>query len=143
MENGLNIEKAYFKECFHWYLYFPEYREEINKKYPLIKEGIEKIGVKRCKQLLYVQKKIRAAIDNLDAYNEQQDDIDAAMREDFKVGEFYPCQYAKIKIQQIYKEFYYKKKAKGSDLTRVFKVKRANKYHKGRATSGYLILDYT
>lgn len=134
----------YFKESFKAYesTINKKEKKEILQHYPLIKRAIDTIGSDRCRKLQYRQKDIIQAIEDIDTYKEQLEQIKSRIRDFFEVGTFVPCDYTKAVIAEIYKECGFAEKPKGSVINRVFETESITKYHKGRVTRGYKILSY-
>lgn len=119
------MEKLNFRDSLRTYLQTnsQKKKEEILQLYPFIKEALDILGEKRCKQLGCEKSKLKNAIANLDDYNQQQEYINNDISDSFTIGKHYSIQNIKRKIQTIYNNHHYDRKATGTSLKRVFNIK--------------------
>jgi len=107
-----------FKECCKQVVEDNYVPEEVAKYYPTIKEGYEKLGIKKLKALGYCSTKIKNELINLEYTNL----INIRIKQLFKSGEFYTAKEVKEKLNQLYKELNINKKAKCTDMEKVLKI---------------------
>lgn len=108
-------------------------REDITKKFPLIKKAYETIGSKKLKSLGYNSFKIKNELKNLD----NQDNINTEITKLFITGNFYSSKDVKVKLANLYIKLGISKKAKATDIEEIFNVKFIKKKINTKTVQGY------
>ena len=127
-------EPGNFKDYCLRYIDCPEQRESIGKRYPLIKEAYEVLGVDRIKALGRNSFKIKKELEILDI----QELIESEIKKIFTEGFYLPSD-TKVILQQIYDNLGVIKKAKATDIEKIFNVKLQSKKSNGKVVKGYFI----
>jgi hypothetical protein len=113
-------------------------KEEIFKKYNWLKEAIDRLGIKKIKELKYVQTNIKRELVKLKS-NSQESKIVKYLQitNKFQNGKFITAKEAKETISKIYKELNVTKTANIKDY---YEVKESQKRIDGEVTKGYIII---
>ena len=110
-------------------------KEQVFKQYPLIKEGYDKLGVKKLKALGYDSYKIKNELHNIDLAENINDHIMKL----FESGKFYSSKDVKVMLNNLYRDLGITKKAKCTDLENVLVINANNKRVDNKLVRGYYI----
>lgn len=123
-----------FKDYCIRYLEEPEEREEIAKRFPIIERTFNILGAKKIKALGCAKARFEQ---ELEAYDNNET-ISEEIRKGFAPGFYIPSD-IKVTLQSIYDNLGVVKKAKATDIEKVFNVKLQSKKSSGKVIKGYFI----
>jgi hypothetical protein len=113
-------------------------KEEIFKKYSWLKDAIDRLGIKKIKELKYVQTNIKRELVKLKSSSQESKIIKyLQITNKFQNGKFITAKEAKETISKIYKELNIIKTANIKDY---YEVKESQKRINGEKVNGYIII---
>jgi hypothetical protein len=124
-----------FKDCCKQAVEDNYIPEEVEKYYPLIKEGYEKLGAKKLKALGYCSTKIKNELYNLDSV----EDINKEILKTFESGKFYSSKDVKLLLFTLYCNLGINKNPKANDLESVYNIRSIRKIISNKQVRGYEI----
>lgn len=134
------VAKLKFMDENPQYTFDIEFRASAFKKYPFLKEAINKLGFAKLGTLNYVQKDIKAELVRSSSDSEGIKIAKVAKLLGFSNGEFIPSSKLKNRIGEIYTELGIKRTPKAADIDNWFEVKPASKRVDGKMVAGFTII---